>query len=100
MEQSRLSVRTRFPNNTAVVPYLININGQYEWVDDYLKFGDLIEEHMGKEARDFYFENLYDLLIDNTEHETPLPEISAPKEEKANGTKSRKTVRGNSKRLF
>lgn len=94
MQQSRLSVKKDFPSAIATEPYTININGQYEWVDNYLTFGDLIEEHMGKEARDFYFDSLYKLLsLKKTEAHV------APKE-KPNGTKSREAVRGNSKRLF
>lgn len=62
MEQSRVSVRDSFSKQIKTMPYILNINGENEWVDDYIKFGDLIEEHMGKDARDFYFETIYDLL--------------------------------------
>ena len=96
MIQSRLSVKTDFPSDIETEPYIININGQYEWVDNYLKFGDLIEEHMGKEARDFYFETIYSLL-DSRKTEVEEPVVQ---KEQQNGRKSGKGVRASSKRLF
>lgn len=105
MEQTRLSVQQTFPT-TSINPYVLYINGQAEWVDNYLKFGDLIEEYMGKDARDFYFENLYTLLTFAElggyfieDYETPHEEPVAQKEKKSE-RKSRKTVRAGSKRLF
>lgn len=106
MEQTRLSVQQTFPV-TSIKPYVLYINGQAEWVDNYLKFGDLIEEYMGKDARDFYFENLYDLLtfaelggyfiesFDEIPHEEPVAQ-----KEKKSERKSGKRVRAGSKRLF
>ena len=94
MEQSRVSVRDSFSKQIKTMPYILNINGENEWVDDYIKFGDLIEEHMGKDARDFYFEQLYELLLENEAVEEEKPK------EKKNGSKSGKTVRTSSKRLF
>ena len=88
MIQSRLSVKTDFPSDIGTNPYTININGQYEWVDNYLKFGDLIEEHMGKEARDFYFETLYSLL-DSREAEDEEEEEPVVQKEQPNGRKQR-----------
>ena len=96
MIQSRLSVKTDFPSDIETEPYIININGQYERVDNYLKFGDIIEEHMGKEARDFYFETIYSLL-DSRKTEVEEPVVQ---KEQQNGRKSGKGVRASSKRLF
>lgn len=100
MIQSRLSVKTDFPSDIATEPYTININGQYEWVDNYLKFGDLIEEHMGKEARDFYFETLYRLLDNQEEEDEEEEEEPVVQKEQPNGRKSGKGIRASSKRLF
>ena len=62
MIQSRFSVQSDFPRDLKILPQLLYINGQPEWVDNLLKFGDLIEESMGRDARDFYFEQLHSLL--------------------------------------
>jgi hypothetical protein len=62
MTQSRFSVQNDFPRALKILPQLLYINGQPEWVDNLLKFGDLIEESMGRDARDFYFEQLHSLL--------------------------------------
>lgn len=62
MIQSRLSVQKDFPKEVKVSPRVVYIGGQPEWVDNLVTFGDLIEESMGKEARDFYFESIYDLM--------------------------------------
>lgn len=70
MTQSRVSVREVFSKDIKVSPSVMYINGQPEWVDNLITFGDLIEEHMGKEARDFYFESIYDLLLEGSRART------------------------------
>lgn len=109
MEQTRNSVLKAFPKleRESLQPYVIYINGQPEWVDNYITFGDLIEEHMGKEARDFYFENLYDLLsfaknggyFDDPDDIPPLIKEFLANAQKAQVKQQRKK-RVESKRLF
>lgn len=72
MTQSRVSVREVFSKDIKVSPSVMYINGQPEWVDNLITFGDLIEEHMGKEARDFYFESIYDLLLEGSRASTSV----------------------------
>ena len=69
MTQSRISLKEDFPNLLNVSPHILEINGQSEWVDNLIRFGDLIEEQMGKDSRDFYFEQLHDMLEELTFHE-------------------------------
>lgn len=69
MTQSRISLKEDFPNLLHVSPHILEINGQSEWVDNLIRFGDLIEEQMGKDSRDFYFEQLYDMLEELTLYE-------------------------------
>lgn len=64
MVESRISVQSDFPLLVKTDPQILYIDGQPEWVDSVVTFGDLIESKMGNEARDFYFENLYKLLHD------------------------------------
>lgn len=81
MTQSRVSVREVFSKYIKVSPSVMYINGQPEWVDNFITFGDLIEEHMGKEARDFYFESIYDLLLEGSRART-FVDISDEEEDK------------------
>lgn len=60
---NRTAVLKRFQGHLDTEKYIINTEGQTEWVDNYIKFGDLIEEHMGRDACAFYFEQLYRLLL-------------------------------------
>lgn len=69
MTRSRISLKEDFPNLLKVSPHILEINGQSEWVDSLIRFGDLIEEQMGKDSRDFYFEQLYDILEELTLYE-------------------------------
>lgn len=65
MRESRISIQNDFPQEAKLpTPYILEINGQSEWVDNLVTFGDLIESQMGADARDFYFEQLYNLLSD------------------------------------
>ena len=90
MTQSRVSVREVFSKDIKVSPSVMYINGQPEWVDNLITFGDLIEEHMGKEARDFYFESIYDLLLESRrsytyveiDEESPKESITAQPKKK------------------
>ena len=84
------------------------MTGQPEWVDNCLTFGDLIEEHMGKEARDFYFENLFDLLSfakeggyfnDCVAKPLPIKEFLSETDKKIEEKQSKK-AKVASKRLF
>ena len=60
---NRTAVLKRFQGHLDTEKYIIDTEGQTEWVDNYIKFGDLIEEHMGRDACAFYFEQLYELLL-------------------------------------
>lgn len=111
MTQSRISLKEDFPNLLKVSPHILEINGQSEWVDNLVKFGDLIEEQMGQDSRDFYFEQLYDMLEELTLHErdfdcdceddeeepkeSTVVQVTVPKK-----TKSSKQCKPIGKRLF
>lgn len=106
-KQNRTAILKRFPNQIEIYPpCLMDINGENEWVNNYIKFGDLITEQMGTDAGEFYFEQLYDLLlmyenlpvleedIQEEKHEEVKSEV------KKSEPKSRQRIRANSKRLF
>lgn len=100
---NRTAVLKRFSGHLDTAPYLLDIKGQSEWVDNYIQFGDLVAEHMGTDACEFYFEQLYELLslIENGGYSQVQDEPEQVKqEEKKHVNKSGKRVRGNSKRLF
>lgn len=81
MTQSRISLKEDFPNLLHVSPHILEINGQSEWVDNLIRFGDLIEERMGKDSRDFYFEQLYDILEELTLYRTDYSDMEDDEEE-------------------
>lgn len=107
-KQNRTAILKRFPKQTEVYPpCLMDINGENEWVNNYIKFGDLITEQMGVDAGEFYFEQLYEMLSlsenlpvfdEDIEQEEKHEEVKS--EVKPSGSKSRQRVRANSKRLF
>ena len=94
-QQNRTAVFKRFAKQLETEPYLLDVNGENEWVDNYIKFGDLIEQNMGIDACEFYYEQLYELLL--TIENSSKIEV---KEGKKRGRKSWKELRGNNKRLF
>lgn len=87
MTQSRISLKEDFPNLLIVSPHILEINGQSEWVDNLIKFGDLIEEQMGQDSRDFYFEQLYDILEELTLYKTDYSDMSGVEDDKEEITK-------------
>ena len=93
---NRTAVLKRFGGKLDTVPYMLDIKGQIEWVENLIQFGDLVESHMGEDACIFYYEQLYELLLAVENNETDKPKIK----EQSNGTVKGKRVRGDSKRLF
>lgn len=87
MTQSRISLKEDFPNLLKVSPHILEINGQSEWVDNLVRFGDLIEEQMGQDSRDFYFEQLYDILEELTLYKTDYSDMSDVEDDKEEITK-------------
>lgn len=113
-KQNRTAILKKFPKNLSIVPCLMDINGENEWVDNLIQFGDLVTKNMGVDAGEFYFEQLYELLLleeqwngliefgDSLEQEEEQEEKheEVKSEVKKSEPKSRQRVRANSKRLF
>ena len=102
---NRTSVSERFKDHLSTTNYVLNIKGQNEWVDNYIKFGDLISEHMGEDACAFYYEQLYDLLLTiendgHSEEDKITEEVSIITPKPAPKTKSNKQNKPMGKRLF
>ena len=111
-KQNRTAILKKFSKNLSIVPCLMEINGENEWVDNLIQFGDLVTKNMGVDAGEFYFEQLYDLLLleenssfdfdeyieQEDEQEEKHEEIKS--EVKPSGGKQGKKVRGSCKRLF
>ena len=106
-KQNRTAILKKFPKNLSIVPCLMDINGENEWVDNLIQFGDLVTENMGVDAGEFYFEQLYEMLLlsenlpvfdEDIAQEEKHEEVKS--EVKKSEPKSRQRVRANSKRLF
>jgi hypothetical protein len=101
-KHNRTAVLKRFNGRVGIQPRLFDINGESEWIDNYIQFGDLVATCMGDDACEFYFEQLYDLLslMETPDTEKTNTQEEVKKEEKRSGGKQGKGLRGNSKRLF
>ena len=106
-KQNRTAILKRFQNKLGIVPCLMDINGENEWVDNLIQFGDLVTKNMGVDAGEFYFEQLYEMLL--LSENLPVFEEDIVQEEKheevksevkKSEPKSRQRIRANSKRLF
>lgn len=106
-KQNRTAILKKFPKNLSIVPCLMEINGENEWVDNLIQFGDLVTNNMGVDAGEFYFEQLYEMLL--LSENLPVFDEGIAQEEKheevksevrKSEPKSRQRVRANSKRLF
>jgi len=83
-------LRTQFRDEVWVAPQMLTIAGEYEWVEDVVSFGDLIEKYMGTDASSFYFDQLNERLKQNKELKGGI----------IRGGKPRQGFRGDCKRLF
>lgn len=102
-KQNRMAILKRFSKQLEITPCLMDIQGENEWVDNYIKFGDLVAEKMGADAGEFYFEQLYELLLYSEKCDEVVAQVKQAEtksEVKISGTKQRQAVRGSSKRLF